>query len=156
MVCVAKRVVSYLMRFDQAAIRFYTDEPDYSNLPDTPTEWDKSVCSDATEQLPHDFPTPLGKLVNLTHNVDTNLYHDWVTGRLVTGILSLMNQTPIDWYSKKQATVLTATYGSEFIATRICIDRAVDLRNTLRYLGVPIRHRDIVFGDNKSVVNTSV
>jgi hypothetical protein len=101
------------------------------------------------------FPIPLGKPVVLTHFVDANLYHDWITGRSVTGILSLVNQTPIDWYSKKQSTVEMATYGSEFIASRICVDRAVDLRNTLRYLGVPIRHRDVMFGDNESVVNSS-
>jgi hypothetical protein len=58
------------MRFDQAAIRFRTDEPDYSDLPDTLIEWDKSVYSGATEQLPHDFPTSLGKPVVLTHYVD--------------------------------------------------------------------------------------
>jgi hypothetical protein len=41
-----------------------------------------------------------------------------VTGRSVTAILHFLNQTPMDWYSKKQATVETATFGSEFIATR--------------------------------------
>jgi hypothetical protein len=43
-----------------------------------------------------------------------------------------------------------------FIASRICVDRAVDLRNTLRYLGVHVRHRDVMFGDNESVVNSSM
>jgi hypothetical protein len=40
----------------------------------------------------------------------------------------------MDWYSKKQATVETATFGSEFIAERTTIDQMVDLRTTLRYL----------------------
>ena len=85
------------------------------------------------------MPTPLGKHVTLTHFFDANLYHDILTGRSVTGILHLLNKTPIDWYAKKQATVETATYGSEFVAGRTCIEQAIDLRNTLRYLGVPIR-----------------
>jgi hypothetical protein len=153
----AKRMVSYLMCFKNASIRFRTDEPDYTDLPKSNVTWDTSVYGDASEQVPHKFPVPLGKPVVLTHFVDANLYHDWITGRSVTGILSLMNQTPIDWYSKKQSTVKTATYGSEFIASRICVDRAVDLRNTLRYIvGVPIRHRDVMFGDNESVVNSSM
>jgi hypothetical protein len=67
-----------------------------------------------------------------------------------------MNKTPIDWYSKKQTTVESATYGSEYIASRICVDRAIDLRTTLRYLGVPVRSRDVIFGDNESVVNSSM
>ena len=31
----------------------------------------------------------------------------------------------------------------------------MELRLTLRYLGVPIREKDYVFGDNKSVVDSS-
>ena len=71
---------------------------------------------ECTRTHPHDAPKPLGKYVTLTHYVDVNLLHDLITGRSVTGILHLINKTPIDWYSKKQATVETATYGSEFIA----------------------------------------
>jgi hypothetical protein len=61
-----------------------------------------------------------------------------VTGRSVTAILHFLNQTPMDWYSKKQATVDSATFGSEFIAARTTFDQIVDLRMTLRYLGIPI------------------
>jgi hypothetical protein len=152
----AKRMVSYLMRFSDATIRFRTAEPDYSDLAPRPSQWDTSVYEGASEDIPHDAPKPLGKYALLTHYVDANLYHDWVTGRSVTGILSLINKTPIDWYSKKQTTVESATYGSEFVASRICVDRAYDLRYTLRYLGVPLRHRDVIFGDNESVVNSSM
>ena len=60
-------------------------------------------------------PNTLGKYVTLTTYVDANLYHDMLSGRSVTGILHLINKTPFEWYSKKQATVETATYGSEFI-----------------------------------------
>jgi hypothetical protein len=70
--------------------------------------------------------------------VDANLYHDVITGRLVTGILHLCNQTLIELFSKRQACVQTATFGSEFVAARIVVDQIVDLRNTLRYLGVPV------------------
>ena len=105
--------------------------------------------------LPEDDPEPLGKPVTLTHYVDTNLFHDALSGRSVTGILHMLNATPIDWYSKKQATVETATYGSEFVAARICVEQTIDLRNTLRYLGVPIQDQSYMFGDNESVVNSS-
>src|SRR5687768_905390 len=76
-------------------------------------------------------------------------------GRFVTGVLHMLNATPIDWYSKKQATVEMTTYGSEFVAVRICVDQIIDLRSTLRYLGVPIRDQSYMFGDNESVVNSS-
>ena len=50
----------------------------------------------------------------------------------------------------------TATYGSEFVAVlRIATDKTIDLRTTLRYLGVPVREQSYMFGDNKSVVDSS-
>jgi hypothetical protein len=61
----------------------------------------------------------------------------------------------LNWYSKKQATVETATYGSEFVAARTYVDQIVDLRTTLHYLGIPIWDRSYVFGDNKTVVDSS-
>jgi hypothetical protein len=82
--------------------------------------------------------------------------HDVLSGRSVTGILHLVNKMPLDWYSKKQATVETATYGSEFVAARTCVEQIIDLRTTLRYLGVPIRDKSFMFGDNKSVVDSSM
>ena len=81
--------------------------------------------------------------------------HDVMTGKSLTGILHFVNKTPIDWYSKKQATVETATYGSEFVSARTCVEQIIDLRNTLRYLGVPVADKSYMFGDNESVVNSS-
>ena len=69
--------------------------------------------------------------MTLTHYVDANLFLDALTGCSVTGILHMIIATPIDWYSKKQATVETATYGSEFVAACTCVEQIVDLRNTL-------------------------
>jgi len=114
-----------------------------------------TVYGDAKEVIPQDLPEPLGHEVVTTTYVDANLYHDMLTGRAVTGILHLLNGTPIDWYSKRQGTVETATYGSEFVAARIATDQIIDLRLTLRYLGVPIRTVSYMFGDNQSVVTSS-
>jgi hypothetical protein len=78
-----------------------------------------------------------------------------MTGRSVTGILHFLNKTTIDWYSKTQATYETATYGSAFVAARTFTEQVIDLRNTLYYLGVSIREKSYMFGDNKSVVDSS-
>jgi hypothetical protein len=74
--------------------------------------WTYSLYGNVEELLPVGAPEPLGKHVTLSHYVDTNLMHNIATGRSVTGILHLVNKTSIEWYSKKQATVETATYGS--------------------------------------------
>ena len=151
----AQRVVAYLKKMRDACIRIRTHEPDFSGIPIVEYEWENSVYGKVEELIPSDAPPPKGRPVTLTHYVDANLYHDCLTGRSVTGILHFINATPIDWFSKRQSTVETATYGSEFVAARTCVEQIIDLRNTLRYLGVPIRGRSWMFGDNESVVNSA-
>ena len=152
----AKRVVSYIYRFKYAKVRFRTHEPDFSDLVIPEYDWSSTAYGTVREAVPHDAPTPLGKPVVTVSYVDANLLHCLNTGRSVTGILHFLNGTPIDWYSKKMATVETATYGAEFVSARTCVEQLVDLRTTLRYLGVPIRERSYMFGDNESVVNSAI
>jgi hypothetical protein len=151
-----KHMVGYLSKFCFAELRILTEEPDFSDIEVAEYDWSKSVYGNVGEAVPKDAPEPLGKPVTTTHYQDANLYHDIITGRSVTAIFHFLNKFPINWYSKKQeATVETATYGSEYISARTCVDQIVDLQTTLRYLGVPIRDVSYMFGDNKSVVNSS-
>jgi hypothetical protein len=92
-----------------------TEEPDYSDVPDHQCDWTYTVYGNTKEVLPKDAPEPIGKYVTLSHFVAANLMHKVMTGKSVTGILHLISKTPLDWYSKKEATVETATYGSEFV-----------------------------------------
>jgi hypothetical protein len=133
-----------------------TNEPDYSDYQDPEYDWSSSVYGDVKEIIPTDTLEPEGKYVTLSHYFDANLYHDMVTGRSVTAILHFLNQTLMDWYSKKQATVETATFGSEFITARTTIDQIVDLQMTLCYLGIPIQEKSYVFRDNKTVIDASL
>ena len=135
-------------------IRIRTEEPDYSDIPDHEYDWENTVYKGAEEVIAHDLPRPLGKSVVTTDYVDANLYHDYVTGKSLSGILTFFNKTPIDWYSKKQATVETATYGSEIVAARTATERIMENRQYLRYLGVPVG-KSWLFGDNESVVNSA-
>ena len=64
--------------------------------------------------------------------------HHAVTGKSVTAVLHFINTTPIDWYSKRQTTKETPTYGSEFVDARTATEQIFYLRNTLWYLGIPI------------------
>ena len=49
----------------------------------------------------------------------------------------------------------TTTYGSEFVAAKTPTEQIMDLRNTLRYLGVPIMTKAYMLGENKTVVTSS-
>ena len=150
-----KKIVGYLANLPHGALRFRFHEPDYSNLPHKEYDWQRTVYRGAKEEIPHDIPEPKGKHVTTTTYVDANLHHDQVTGKAVTACLHMVNATPSHWHTKRQATVETATFGSEFVAARIATDQIIDLRYTLMYLGVPVRSKSYMFGDNKSVVDSA-
>jgi hypothetical protein len=150
-----KRVIGYLSKMRNALIRVKTQMPDYSSLGEKRHNWDRSIYAGATELVPTDAPEPLGKPVVCTSYVDANLYHDLLTGRSVTGVMHFFNQTPIDWFSKKQSTVETATYGSEFVAARTATEQIIANRMALRYLGVEVIGPTFLFGDNRSVVDSA-
>ena len=65
------------------------------------------------------------------------------------------NKTPVDWYSKKQATVETDTCASESVAAKTATEQIMDITQTLRYLGAPISTKSFLFGDNRSVVTSA-
>ena len=150
-----KRMYGYISKMRHGMIRIRTELPDYSVVPEKTFDWDYTCYEGATELIPSDIPRPLGKPVLTTTFVDANLHHDLISGRSVSGILHMLNKTPIDWYSKLQSTVETATFGSEYVAARTATEQIIDLRITLRYLGVPIQGPSMLFGDNESVVNTA-
>lgn len=149
-----KRICGYLSKMKHGFIRVRTGEPDFSDLPEYNHDWSRSVYGNVKEELPRNAPKPLGKRVVMSCYKDANLYHDLATGRAVTGVLHFMNQTPIDWFTRKQATVETATYGSEFSAAKTAIQQIMALRITLRYLGVEVHGPTYLFGDNESVVKS--
>ena len=150
-----KRIYSYAIRTKDYAIMFRTEQPDYSFLPDQDFDWTYSVYGDAHEILPDDMPEPLGKAVTTPTTMDANLNHCLATGKSLTGCLHFVNKTPVDWYSKKQATVETATYGSEFVAAKTATEQIMDIRQTMRYLGAPIGAKSFLFSDNGSVVTSA-
>ena len=101
------------------------------------------------------MPKAKGREVLITVFADANLYHDKVTGRSVAGLLMLLNKTSIDWYSKKQNGMETATYGSKFVAARNVVDKIVGMRYMFRMLGVPMQGPSYMFGDTLAVINSS-
>ena len=133
-----KRIYAYAMRTKDYAFRFRTDQPDYSFLPDQDFDWTYSVYGDVHEILPDDIPELLGWAVATTTTMDANLNHCLATGKSLTRCLHFVNKTPVDWYSKKQATVEKATYGSECVAAKTAREQVMDIRQTLGYLGDPL------------------
>jgi hypothetical protein len=57
------------------------------------------------------------------------------------------------WLSKKQATIKTSVFGSEFVALKHGIETVRGLRYKLRM--IPIERAAFVYGDNLSVIRNS-
>ena len=150
-----KRIYGYLKKMRHGSTTFRVTQPDYSSIPTDQHDWMKSIYGKVEESIPHNAPEVKGPTVIHTVYKDANLCHDMVTGRSVTGIIHLLNKTVVDYTSKKQPRVETSTYGSEFMAARLATEQIIDMRLTLRYLGVDIKGPTYMFGDNKSVVDSS-
>lgn len=124
----------------------------YADKFNADAEWFE-FYGDVKEEIPSDAPEPRGKPVEITAWVDADHAGDKLTRRSHTGLIIFLQSAPIFWYSKRQATIESSTFGSEIVAMRTCLEFIKDLRYKLRMMGVPIDGPAVVWCDNKTVVN---
>eukprot|EP00934_Nitzschia_sp_Nitz4_P001939 Nitzschia sp. Nitz4//scaffold485_size5303//233//968//NITZ4_009229-RA/size5303-snap-gene-0.0-mRNA-1//1//CDS//3329552890//1939//frame0 len=74
---------------------------------------------DVKEAIPMNAPKPRGKEVDLQLFVDSSHGDDKVNRRSRSGYFIFMNNAPIAWLSKKQATIETSVFGAKFVAMKI-------------------------------------
>jgi hypothetical protein len=82
----------------------------------------------AAKAEPPNTPELRGKSVTMTCYVDADHAGCHATRRSQSGVLIYVNKAPILWYSKRQNTVETSTFGSEYIAARIAVEMIEGLR----------------------------
>ena len=114
-------------------------------------DW-KDFYGDVEEELPPKIPEPRGNVERISAFVDANHAGNVVTQRSLSGIIIFVQNASIIWFSKRQNTVEAATFGSEFVALRICTELIVTLCYKLRMFGVPSDEPADVFCDNRRVV----
>lgn len=102
------------------------------------------------------MPEPRGLEVTISCFVDANHAGNVKDRRSQTGILIFVNKAPIHWYSKRQATVESSTFGAEFCAMRVGADMIESLRYKLRMFGIPIDGPANVYCDNEAVYKNTV
>jgi hypothetical protein len=86
---------------------------------------------------------------------DANLEHCKVTGRLAMGATFMVQETMVGHFSRRQSTVETATYSSELIAGPAALDELMAIHFELRMLRAPLDGPIWMFGDNKSMIESS-
>mgnify|MGYP003321204368 FL=1 len=151
-------IFAYIKKSNKTAIVF---DPKYVTLNESSFsdakigDW-QEIYGQLAEELPPSMPESKGSPVVITCFVDANHAGNIVTRRSHTGIIVFVNNAPVLFYSKRQNTVESSTFGSEFVALRIARDMIVSLRYKLRMFGVPLQGPANVLCDNQGVVmNTS-
>ena len=115
------------------------------------------MVDELEEILPPNCPEPLGLEMIMRAYVDADHAADSITRRSRTGFLVYLQSAPIHWLSKKQNSVETSSFGSEFMAMKHCTEYIRGLRYKLRMMGIPCSLPTFVYGDNKSVLcNTTI
>ena len=77
------------------------------------------------------MPEPKGKCVSISCFIDANHAGNVITRRSHTGILIYVQNAPIIWFSKRQNTVESSSFGRESVALRATKDMLVALRYKL-------------------------
>ena len=147
-------IFAYLRKHPNMAMIMHPSRIEMNEDRFSKADW-TDFYGDVKEEIPRDAPEPLGTKVKITAFVDADHAGDLATRRSRTGYIIYLNNTPILWYCKKQNTVESSTFGSEFVAMRTVTEAIEALRFKLRMFGIPIDGEADVMCDNKSVVNST-
>ena len=80
---------------------------------------------------------------------------DTVARRSRTGVFIFLNMLPVVWYSKKQTTIESSVFGTEFVVLNIAMETTRGLRYKLRIMGVPFDRHTYAYVDNMSVIHNT-
>ena len=98
----------------------------------------------------------MGKIIALHCFVDADHASNKISRRSQTGIIIFGNKAPLIMYSKRQNSVQTSTFGSEFMAMRQAVELVQALRFKLRMFGIPLDGPASMYQDNEAVYKNIV
>ena len=149
------RGFAYLKTNIHYCIVFDPFERNFTDIQESPADWQQFYPDVEGELKPPLMPEPRGLPFQITLFCDAAHATDLTTRRSTTGFIVLIMGTPIYWFSKRQATIESSTFGSEFVALRIAVEYNDSLRYKLRTFGIPIMGPTNGFCDNASVVKNA-
>ena len=148
----ALQVFAYLKKKHNARLIYDPTYP-HINMDEFKQEenW-TTFYGDVKEALSINAPAPRGKSVVMRLFVDADHAGNMLTRRSRTGYVQMINTSVVNWFSKKQGSIETSTFRSEFVALKTAMEANRGLRYKLRMMGVPIDGPTYIFCDNQSVV----
>ena len=149
-------IFGYLKDQPKRKLFFDPQHPELDERSFTTYNW-YDFYRDTKEPVPGDMPTPRGQVVSTHCFVDSDHAANTVTRHSQTGLLLFGNRAPVTWFSKRQNTVGTSTFSSEFIAMKTAVEHIEALCYKLQMFGIPIEGPTNVFCDNEAgFKNTSI
>lgn len=143
-------IFAYLKKYNHSSLVFDDTRPLFDEERFAAADWSQ-YYPDAVEALPPNMPEPRGNPVTMTAYVDASHAGCRVTRRSHTGVLIFIQKAPLLWYSKRQNTVESSTFGSEFVAAKIGVEMIIALRYKLRMMGIPLDGPTYFLCDNQSL-----
>ena len=152
-------IFAYLHKYHNTELVYDPSDPVVEHDDFELRDWTSSEFGtvQGKEEIPSNMPEPRGQGFIMRVKVDANHTLDTIMRCSRTGFLVYLNCTPIYWWSKKQNSVESLSFGSEFIAMKQCCEYVHGLRYKLRMMGISCDDPTFIYGDNQLVlVNTPV
>ena len=130
------QIFGYLRKYHNAELVFDPSDPLINEQDFERKDWASSEFGhvEGKEDLPPNMPEPRGLGFTIVAKVDADHASDTVTRRSRTGILVYLNCSSIHWWSKKQASIESSSFGTEFIAMNQCCEYLRGLRQDTNYV----------------------
>jgi len=149
------RIYGYVKRTMSYGYVVDPHEPRMENVQVLAFKDELRVYGDCSEERNAHEMEACDRTLRTTIFVDADHAHDTSTRRSVTGVIVFVGCTPVRWISKRQKTVETSSYGSEFAALRTAVEEAMSIRYMLRGFGIPVNEPTLIFSDNMGVIQSA-
>ena len=153
------QIFGYLKKYHNMELVFDPSNPTINEQDFEKKDWTSSEFGHVKgrEELPPNMPKPRGMGYTIVAKVDVDHASDTVTRRSRTGILVYLNCSLVHWWSKKQTSIESSSFGAEFIAMKQCCEYLRGLRYKLHMMGIPCDQPSYIYGDNQSLLaNTTM
>ena len=121
----AYHVFGYLRKYHNTELAFDPSDPMVDESAFERRDWVSSefgnLLEERKELLPN-MPQLRGAGFVTRAKVDTDHAADAITRRSRTGFIVCANYTPMFWCSKKQNSVESSSFGSEFMEMKVCCE----------------------------------
>ena len=116
-------IFSYLKEYHNLEMVFDPSDPTIDETQFGENDWTATEFGlNMEEEITLNMPAPRGLGFVMHVFVDADHAGDSITRRSRTGFLVYLNMAPIYWMLKKQTSVETSLFGSEFIAMKQCTE----------------------------------